>query len=439
MSTGSPLARLTPGPGPGAPAINASRDAGPTPAATICSYRVHVPARSGEDSARLGARVAPEARTRSAGGLGGAAAVAGGFGGVTAVRGGCEPNRRTASVTPASAAAVAVSSPVPDVDRISPALRTSAAKSAGWLTAIPVVTASRAACANSATRSATAPPPAELSARNVPASVWARSSRCVALRVGPAALGDLAGSVRDRRRRHLEQLRDRVADAGGGCDSRPADRADRLLDSLEEIRQRREIVERGETAERLQRFEDLLQRIMCDRIGAQRPSGAIERARDGRTLARDERARARVQPNRLRRSDLGRGARAELFELARQRLGFGGVRLRPARRLAHDDFEVIDRANGDLLRRRVPRAPALAPAGCAPADPHGRARDPLLACHERAAAERACQAHQLLRRRRGGRLEQRIEAVEILPRLEGEEVRHAEWRRGAWLSHGGTT
>src|SRR6266576_6668513 len=170
MSTGSlPLPR---GIAPGSaetrdepPAIKASRDAGPTPAATICSYRVHVPARSGEDSARLGAAARAGGFGGAAAlaeGFGGAAAVARGFGGVTAVGGGCEPNRRTASVTPASAAAVAVSSPVPDVDRISPALRTSAAKSAGWLTAIPVVTASRAACANSATRSATGPPPAEL-------------------------------------------------------------------------------------------------------------------------------------------------------------------------------------------------------------------------------------------------------------------------------------
>src|SRR6266550_1823748 len=420
MSTGSlPLPR---GIAPGSaetrdepPAIKASRDAGPTPAATICSYGVHVPARSGEDSARLGAAALAE-------GFGGAAAVARGFGGVTAVGGGCEPNRRTASVTPASAAAVAVSSPVPDVDRISPALRTSAAKSAGWLTAIPVVTASRAACANSATRSVTGPPPAERRRARAlagppgrPPTGWraAADDRChsldghhvglavhelheqpgelpefCALRIGPAALGDLACSVRDRRRRHLEQLRDRVAAAGGGCANRPADLPDRLLDSLEEIRQRREIVERGETAERLQRFEDLLQRIMCDRIGAQGPSGAIERARDGRTLARDEGARARIESNRFRRSDVGRGTTAVLFELARQRLGLGGVRLRPARRLAHEDLEVIDRANGDLLRRRVPGAPALAHAPCERLESHGGTRDPLLACHQRAAAER---------------------------------------------------
>src|SRR6266446_7868701 len=158
MSTGSfPLPR---GAAPGSaeprdtpPAISSSSDAGPTPAATICWYRVHVPARSDDDSAPIGAD--------------GAA----GFRGATAVGGGCDggcegiaaapPSRRTASVTPASAAAIAVSSLVPDVERMSPALRTSAAKSAGWFTAILLVTASRAACANSATRSATDPPPAD--------------------------------------------------------------------------------------------------------------------------------------------------------------------------------------------------------------------------------------------------------------------------------------
>jgi len=36
-----------------------------------------------------------------------------------------------------------------------------------------------------------------------------------AFRIGPAALGDFTGRVRDRRRRHLEQLGDRVTDAGG--------------------------------------------------------------------------------------------------------------------------------------------------------------------------------------------------------------------------------
>src|SRR6266446_2117899 len=249
--------------------------------------------------------------------------------------------------------------------------------------------------------------------------------------IGAAALGDFTGCVRDRRRRHLEQLGDRVADAGGWCATGPADLADRLLDSFEEIRERGEIGERGEAAERLQRLQDLLQRIMRHRIGAYRPARAIERAGNRGALARDEGARARVEAHRLRRSNLGRGTPAELLELAGQRLRLGGIGVAPARRLAHEDLEIIDRANCDLLRRRVPGAPALAHAARERLEPHRRARDPLLAGHQRAAAERARQAYQLLGCRRGRGLEQGIEPVEILPRLEGEEVRHAEW-----LSHG---
>src|SRR5438046_9794382 len=67
-----------------------------------------------------------------AAGAGGLLEVGGGL--VEVGGGGCSatsplPRRRTASVMAASAAAVAVSSPVPDADRISPALRSSAAKS----------------------------------------------------------------------------------------------------------------------------------------------------------------------------------------------------------------------------------------------------------------------------------------------------------------------
>src|SRR5258706_12446051 len=61
-----------------------------------------------------------------------------------------------------------------------------------------------------------------------------------ALRIGPAALGDLAAAVADRRRGHLEQLGDRVADTGGGGASRPADPADPFPYSPEEGRHRRE-------------------------------------------------------------------------------------------------------------------------------------------------------------------------------------------------------
>ncbi|PYP50261.1 MAG: hypothetical protein DMD45_11730 [Gemmatimonadetes bacterium] len=87
---------------------------------------------------------------------------------------------RIAAVTASSSAASASSSPPLERASTSPARRSSAATAAGLVTATPDATASRAAIANCATRSASTPPPAFASARNVVPSVWARSSRCVA-------------------------------------------------------------------------------------------------------------------------------------------------------------------------------------------------------------------------------------------------------------------
>src|SRR6266404_5679747 len=139
MSTGS--FPLPPGAAPGSaatrdapPAISSSSDAGPTPAATICWYRVHVPARSDDDSVPIGAD--------GAAGFGRATALGGGCNGDREGDAAAPPSRRTASVTFVSVVAIVVSSLVPDAERMSPALRTSAAKSAGWFTAILLVTAS---------------------------------------------------------------------------------------------------------------------------------------------------------------------------------------------------------------------------------------------------------------------------------------------------------
>ncbi len=79
-----------------------------------------------------------------------------------------------------SSVASASSSPVSERASRSPARRSSAAKAAALFTAMPDATASRAAIANCATRSASTPPPAFARARKVVPSVWARSSRCVA-------------------------------------------------------------------------------------------------------------------------------------------------------------------------------------------------------------------------------------------------------------------
>src|SRR5712664_3136519 len=121
-------------------------------------------------------------------------------------------------------------------------------------------------------------------------------------------------------------------------------------------------------------------------VGAEHAAGAVECARNRRALTRDEGARARVEPHRLRRPDLRRGTTAELLELARQRLGLGRIRIRPARRFAHEDLEIIDGPNGDLLCRRVLWPPALAHAARERLESHRRARDRLLARHQGAPA-----------------------------------------------------
>src|SRR5947208_17121610 len=125
----------------------------------------------------------------------------------------------------------------------------------------------------------------------------------------------------------------------------------------------------------------MLQRIVRHRIGPQRPTRAIERARDRGSLARYERARAGIEPQRLGRADLCRRPAAPLLELAGQRLGLRRVRLVPRGRLADEDLEIIDGAPGDLLGRRIPRPPSLAYATRERFEATGGAGDRLLICH----------------------------------------------------------
>src|SRR5581483_9927561 len=119
----------------------------------------------------------PPAGGGGGGGGGGGTGAGAGVGG-----GGAAPARRarSAAVGASSSAARASSSPAPARASTSPTRRSAAANAPGWATAAPAATASRAAIANSAILSASAPPPAVASARNVAARVCARSSRCVA-------------------------------------------------------------------------------------------------------------------------------------------------------------------------------------------------------------------------------------------------------------------
>ena len=206
-----------------------------------------------------------------------------------------------------------------------------------------------------------------------------------AFRIGPAALGDFTRGVRDRRRRHLEQLGDRIAHACGRRTARAADFADGFFDTFEEVGQRRQVIQRRETAQRLQRLKDLLERVMRHRIAAERAAGAIERARDRRALAGNERACTGIEPNGLSGANLSRGTAAELLELAGQRFGLRRVGVGPRRGLANENLEIVHGTNGQLFCRRVPGPPPLPHAPRERLESHGRTRDALLACHQRAA------------------------------------------------------
>ena len=167
---------------------------------------------------------------------------------------------------------------------------------------------------------------------------------------------------------------------------------------------------------------------MRERVGAQGLGRAVKRAGDGRALACHERTGARVEPQHFRGADLRGGPPAQLLELAAQSFGLGGVRLGPTGRAAHENLEVVHGPDGDLPGGGVPRPAGLAHGPRERLEPGRRTRDRLMARHQRAAAQRPGQPHELV----GGgggpfrRLELGVEALQVLARLQDEEIRHAE-------------
>ena len=254
-----------------------------------------------------------------------------------------------------------------------------------------------------------------------------------AFRVGTAALGDVAGRARDGRRRRLKQL----GHVAWGLEPRARQVGDGALDAVEQVGERRQIGERGQPAQRLQGTQHVLQRVVGERVGAQRLGGAVQRAGDGGSFARDERPRARVEPQRLGGADLRRRPSSHLVELLAQRLGLRRVRVGPRARAAHEDLQVVHRADRQLLGLRVPAAPAVVHRARQRFEARRRPRDRLLVRHQRAAAQRPGQPHQLVGAGLVALGEQPVEALQVLPRLEGEEVRHAEGLRRS--GHGATS
>ncbi len=110
--------------------------------------------------------------------------------------------------------------------------------------------------------------------------------------------------------------------------------------------------------------------------------------------------------------------------------GFGRVGVGPGRDSAHQDLEIVYGADGDLTRTGIPPAATLSQAASQRLEARGRTGNRRLARHQRAPAQCPRQPDELIGS--GGALgrEQGVQPLEILPRLEGEEVGHCERRAG---------
>ena len=110
--------------------------------------------------------------------------------------------------------------------------------------------------------------------------------------------------MRNRGGRHLEQLGDQISPTRRRVSRGAVELTDRALDPFQQVGERRQIVERRQTAQWLNRLEHLLQRIVHEGIRPERSAGAVESAGDGCALAGDEGARAGIEAHRFRRAHL---------------------------------------------------------------------------------------------------------------------------------------
>src|SRR5439155_1092266 len=121
--------------------------------------------------------------------------------------------------------------------------------------------------------------------------------------VGSTALGDFAGGARDRAPGDLEQL----AHVGRGLESGARQLADSALDALQEVRERRQVGEGGEPAQRLERaIAGWLAMRALPRSA--RASRTISSALGLEPLASRPSSRSRYSPaSRAKKSDIPRG------------------------------------------------------------------------------------------------------------------------------------
>src|SRR5213076_2700527 len=201
-----------------------------------------------------------------------------------------------------------------------------------------------------------------------------------------AGLEVLARAVREGRRawdpqtqqlalRAVDDLKIFVRRAGSWTDADTA-KAEALAVELEQVAGRPSAQIRAVEALGLDAgAHDVLEWVVSPGIGPQRLRRALQRARDRRALARHERPRARIEPQGFHRTDLRRRPAGDLLELDRQRFGFCGVGIGPAARPAHEDLQVVHRAEGELLGLGIPGAPSFAHRARQDLEPGGGTRN----------------------------------------------------------------
>ncbi len=198
--------------------------------------------------------------------------------------------------------------------------------------------------------------------------------RLVGFGIGPAVLGDVARQAgeggRTGRHHFVHAGRRRVE---------PGEIAHRQLDAVENLGQRDQIAQLGESPQRLHAPDHGVQRLPIGRSRLERARRPVQRARDQRALAADERPHAGVHLPGVG-APLGRPRRAAGQSLQRQGQPAGAHRIAviPLADPAHEPAELLDRLGDLLLAAGVPRELAVAQRPGDRLESPGGARDGLL-------------------------------------------------------------
>ena len=211
----------------------------------------------------------------------------------------------------------------------------------------------------------------------------------------------------------------------------------RAVHRFEEVGEGRKVPQRGQTPERLHPPEHALQRVAGGRGGTERCGRLTEGGGDQGALARQEGAGAGIEGRGTGGLGGGRGRRGggpersdrspgQRLEFARELFRGLAIRGGPLGGAFDQACQRFDRAVGHLLGGRVPRPLAITHRPGEPLEAVGGPGDRLLVGHQCGAAEGAGKAHQLGGRRGLVGVDQPAEAVDILARLHGEIVQHAE-------------